>query len=257
MAAGGTRNIRLTIAYDGTAYAGWQRQKNAPTIQAALEERLARMCAAPVTLHGAGRTDAGVHALAMTANFRTDAVIPCRGFVNGLNSMLPPDIRVMDAAEAPAAFHARFAATGKLYRYRIDTCRRQLPTRRLYAWHCPEPLDVSAMAGAMDVLRGRHDFTSFEAAGSRDPGRPGGRGAVRTLRRAEILPGDEPDMVCLELEGDGFLRHMVRNIAATVVAAGLGRLTPADVAAVLQARDRALAPPTAPARGLFLVRVFY
>ena len=251
------RTICLTIAYDGTGYGGWQRQKNAPTIQGELEDCLARMCRAPVTLHGAGRTDAGVHALAMTASFTTTATIPCAGFVAGLNSMLPAAIRVLAAREAEPGFHARFAAVGKRYRYRIDTHPQSLPTRRLYAWHCPRPLDTSAMERALDCLRGTHDFSSFEAAGSRDRSRPGGRGAVRTLHTAALARGDEADILHLEFHGDGFLRHMVRNMAAAVVEIGLGRLTVDELGAILAARDRSLAPPTAPARGLFLVEVLY
>ena len=254
------RNIRLLIAYDGTAYAGWQRQKAQPTIQGVLEDKIAMMTKAPVVLHGAGRTDAGVHALGMVANFHTHARIPCQGFVQGLNSMLPPDIRILEAVEAPDQFHSRYSATGKTYRYTICTAPVQLPTERLYATHVARSPDAAEIRAALTRVIGSHDFSSFEGTGSRDPEAEGfaGRGAVRTLYRAEFTAqATQPATWLFRFTGNGFLRHMVRNLVGTLLLVGNGKITPDDFAAILQSRDRARAGATAPAHGLLLEQVLY
>ncbi|GAB4342681.1 MAG: tRNA pseudouridine(38-40) synthase TruA [Desulfobulbaceae bacterium] len=252
------RNIRLLVAWDGTAYSGWQRQANAVTIQGVIEDRLTVMTGAATVLIGAGRTDAGVHALGMTANFHTTAAIPCDGFLRGLNSMLPEDIRLLAVDEAEKNFHSRYNATGKTYFYRFCTGKTQLPTERLYAAHFPGSFDHEAVASALAAIRGTHDFSSFEASGSRDRGDTSGRGAVRTIHRAVL----QPDPVFREsyriiLTGDGFLRHMVRNLAGTLIQVGTGLTTPEEFRAILEQRDRNEAGPTAPARGLFLEKVHY
>lgn len=249
------RNIRLLIAYDGTAYAGWQRQADHPTIQGVVEEKIALMTKAPVTLHGAGRTDAGVHALGMVANFHTLATIPCLGLVKGLNSLLPHDIRILCAEQVAPAFHARFSAKGKVYAYQFLSSPILLPHQRLYYAHFPAPLDLSLMAAALATLVGEHDFASFEASGSRDLTVTGGRGAVRRIHAATLEPhGDGWAMV---IHGDGFLRHMVRNIAGTLFEVGEGKRTLAEFREVVAARDRCRSGMTAPARGLFLREVYY
>lgn len=253
------RTLMLRLAFDGTDFAGWQRQKNEPSIQGEVEARLVRMTGADVTLHGAGRTDAGVHALAMTASFATASAIPCEGLLRGLNSLLPPAIRVLAVAEMAPDFHARFSARGKSYLYHLSSGGVGIPTRRLYSWHVPHRLDLPAMRHCLNQLVGTHDFRAFEAAGSRDPDQQGGRGAVRTIFRAE-LSGEAAEAtmaISIELAGDGFLRHMVRNIVGTLLEVGLGRMSPNDFAAVLAGGDRAAAGPTAPARGLFLKEVYY
>jgi tRNA pseudouridine38-40 synthase len=255
-----TRNIRLLLAFDGTAYSGWQRQKDAPTIQGEIERCLQRMSGVAVTLHGAGRTDAGVHALGMVANFRTQARIPCPGFLQGLNSMLPPDIRILDASEAPDQFHSRYSATGKTYRYAICTAPVQLPTQRLYAAHVSRPPDAALIRTALARVIGCHDFSSFEGTGSRDREAAGfaGRGAVRTLYLAEFTARAlQPDTCFFRFTGDGFLRHMVRNLVGTLLLVGNGRLTPEEFAAILRSKDRTRAGATAPAHGLLLERVHY
>jgi tRNA pseudouridine38-40 synthase len=254
------RNIRLLLAFDGTAYSGWQRQKSARTIQGEIEQRLQRLTGSMVTLHGAGRTDAGVHALGMVANFRTHARIPCPGLLQGLNSMLPPDIRILDAAEAPDQFHSRYSATGKTYRYTICTAPVQLPTERLYATHLPRPLDAAQIRAALARVIGNHDFSSFEGTGSRDRAAEGfaGRGAVRTLYRAEFVAlATQPDTWFFRFTGNGFLRHMVRNLVGTLLLVGSGRITPDEFTAILRNRDRARAGATAPAHGLLLEQVLY
>jgi len=252
------RNIRLLIAFDGTGYKGWQRQHDAPTIQGELEDRLRIMTGTPVVLHGAGRTDAGVHATGMTANFHTEATIPCAGLVAGLNSMLPPDIRILEAEEMEPSFHSRFSATGKTYCYTFFTGRVQLPLRRLYCAHLPCRLDPQKIIAAVAHLRGRHDFSSFEGKSRRNPDEETGRGAVRNLYHIDLAAHPTlPRTWTLRFTGDGFLRHMVRNLVGTLVDVGSGRIRPEIVAEILAARDRREAGPTAPANGLVLEKVWY
>jgi len=251
------RNIRLLLAYDGSGYAGWQRQKKCLTIQGVLEEAIATMTREEITLHGAGRTDAGVHAVGMVANFTTAADIPCPGFLKGLNSILPPDIRILKAEEAEPGFHARRSAQAKTYCYRICNSPVQLPTDRLYSAHLPVPLDMDAIRSCITRLLGSHDFSSFEAAGSRDPRTGTGRGAVRNILAAGIEQSAVPGSHEFLITGDGFLRHMVRNIIGTLLEVGRGKITARDFSAIISARDRNAAGPTAPAHGLFLKKVHY
>ncbi|PIE56720.1 MAG: tRNA pseudouridine(38-40) synthase TruA [Desulfobulbus propionicus] len=249
------RNIRLDLSFDGTRYCGWQRQRHAPSIQAMLETRLATLTRDEVTLHGAGRTDAGVHALNMVANFHTSSHIDLAAFLHGLNSMLPEDIRILKATEVPKDFHSRFSATGKTYSYRFFTGQIMPPCSRLYMSHFPCSLEHTSIATALKHLQGTHDFTSFEGAGSRDPA--SGRGAVRTLFSAQYGSLADPDHWMLSFTGDGFLRHMVRNLVGTLIEIGRGKRRADDITAILAARDRTAAGPTAPACGLFLEQVHY
>lgn len=251
-------NIRLLIAYDGTNYSGWQRQKNSPTIQGIIEDRLAVITNEKTVVNGSGRTDAGVHALGMVANFKTRSTMAAQSFQNALNSMLPKDIRIMQASEAAADFHARYDSTGKTYRYDFFTGSIQPPAERLYRTHIEHPFAASKVIPCLNSLIGSHDFSSFEATGSRDLTRKGGRGAVRTLLKAECVtdPG-RPEHFSFSFTGDGFLRHMVRNIVGTLFLVGSGRIDSNRFAAILAGRDRQLAGPTAPARGLFLEQVHF
>lgn len=252
------RNIRLLIAFDGTNYSGWQRQKNAPTIQGEIERCLSIMTGTEITLHSAGRTDAGVHAMAMVANFKTGAAIPGTGFCAGLNSMLAPDIRILAADEVPGEFHSRYCATGKTYRYTLFVGEIQLPTKRLYAAHYPHPLDQENINRALRIIVGTHDFTSFEGSGSRDNSTVSGRGAVRTLYHAEFSPcPSDHDTCSFRFTGNGFLRHMVRNLVGTLLEVGRGRMTIDEFQTVVESRDRRMAGPTAPACGLTLEHVLY
>jgi tRNA pseudouridine38-40 synthase len=251
------RNIRLLLAYDGTNYAGWQRQKDQPTIQGALEEKIAVITGHPAVLHGAGRTDAGVHALGMVANFATDTFIPCPGFRKGLNSMLPEDIRVLAVTEAATGFHSRFHATGKCYFYNLIIGEVLVPTDRLYCANLRSPLLWDKLQACLELLVGLHDFTSFEAAGSRDPGGDG-MGAVREIHKAELRQDDRhPEKFKIVISGNGFLRHMVRNIVGTLVEVGKGKRSVAEFRDLIELRDRAAAGPTMPAKGLFLKEVYY
>lgn len=251
-----TRNIRLTIAFDGTGFNGWQRQKHDSSIQEEIELRLARMTSQQVHLHGAGRTDAGVHAEGMVANFTTISKIPCAAFTKGLNSMLPEAIRILEAADAPLDFHARFSATGKHYEYHLYTGRILPPLERLYSLHVPFPLDLAAMSASLDYLVGTHDFSTFENAGSREKDKPSRKGAVRTITTARLDMIDE-DRLKVTIIGEGFLRHMVRNIVGTLLEVGHGRRTVHEFGDALAARDRHAGGATAPPHGLRLKRVLY
>jgi len=252
------RNIRLLIAFDGTLYSGWQRQNNAPTIQGVLENALATMTRTKVCLHGAGRTDAGVHARGMVAHFSTSTAIPCAGFQAGLNSMLAPDIRILAANEVPDHFHSRYSATGKTYCYFLYTGPVQLPTERLYCSHIPGELAPDTIRECLGHIRGTHDFSSFEASGSRDPDRDTGRGAIRTIHHAWFAPHpDKPGTFFFRFIGDGFLRHMVRNLVGTLVDAGRQKINARQFLDILASRDRNQAGPTAPACGLTLEKVWY
>lgn len=242
------RNIKLTIEYDGTAYAGWQVQPNGLAIQQVMEEALAKLLGAPVRLHSSGRTDAGVHARGMVAAFQTESSIPIRAFSDGLNSLLPRDIAVREAVEAPLGFHPRFDAVGKHYRYTIYNSIRRSPLARLYAWHLRGPLDLAAMREAGRGFVGEHDFASFRTAGC------AARTTVRRIDTVEI--STDGDFINIDVKGSGFLRNMVRIMVGTLVEIGLGRLPVSHVAACLEEPGRG-AGATAPPHGLSLVEVYY
>ncbi len=243
-------NFKLTIEYDGTGYHGWQRQKNARTIQETIESAISVMVKAPVRLTGSGRTDAGVHALGQAANFHCDKNLPPEAFVAGLNSLLPDDIVIRGCERVADEFHAQYDAKLKTYCYRI--LNRPIPSAicRQYAWFIPRPLDVTAMRKAAAHLVGTHDFSSFEASGS-----PRSH-SHRTVHDARVFT-QPADIICFEITATGFLRFMVRNIAGTLADTGLGKFTPEKFKEILTAQNRALASPTAPAHGLFLVEVSY
>lgn len=244
------KNIKLTIEYDGAAYSGWQRQKNDRTIQGEIENALLAMTGQKVVLTGAGRTDAGVHALGQVANFICDTRLEPEDFLKGLNSLLPGDIVIKDCAPVNEKFHSRYDAKSKIYNYRI--LNRTVPAAigRHYAWHIRKPLILDAMEEAASCLPGTHDFKAFEGAGSPR------KSTVRTVFKAEILKKNE-NIVIFEIEADGFLRFMVRNIAGTLVCAGLGKISPGDVKKILESKDRNNACATAPPHGLFLMEVKY
>ena len=244
------RTLKLTLAYDGTAYAGWQRQANAVTVQQLVEEAFAPLVdgVAP-TVAGASRTDAGAHALGQVASVNADVALSTISVQRALNVRLPSDIRVLEVEEATPGFHARFHAVGKSYRFRISTARVLSPFDRLWAWHSPVPKRIELMQEAAALVVGRHDFASFQARGACV------RETVRTVHRLDVLShGDE---IVLECEGDGFLRHMVRAVAGTLAEVGAGLRPPGAMRDILDARDRRAAGATAPACGLTLVGVHY
>ena len=243
--------FRLTLEYDGSDFAGWQSQRQGErTVQDTLGAALAEIAGQPVRVRGAGRTDAGVHAegqvAAVTLATRLDAATLARA----LNAKLPVDVAVVAACAAAEGFDPRREARSKLYRYAIWNGAAPSPLRRRRSHHVRESLDVGAMRSAAAGLLGRHDFASFQAAGSTvGP-------TTRSLTRAAV-EGEARGDLRVELEGDGFLRHMVRNVVGTLLEIGLGRRDPDSLPALLAARDRAAAGPTAPACGLTLVRVDY
>jgi len=250
------RNIRLIIAFDGTGFNGWQRQKHDITIQGEIEKCLARMTNHEIMLHGAGRTDAGVHAEGMVANFFTTSRITCSSFFKGLNSMLPYAIRILAADEVSADFHARFSAAGKHYEYHLYTGEVMPPLERLYSLHIPAPLDLPSMHESLQILHGSHDFSTFENAGSREKDKPSRKGAIRTITTAK-LEETSPDHLIITIIGEGFLRHMVRNIVGTLLEVGTGRRTIEEFGKALLAKDRSAGGATAPPHGLKLRKVLY
>ena len=244
---GPERAIRLLLEYDGTDFQGWQIQPHGRTIQAELAGALRTLLREEVRPTAAGRTDAGVHALGQVAHFHTRAALPPDRIRQGLNGLLPADISVLAAAEAAPDFHARYSATAKRYRYRIRLDRAAL--ERNQVWSCYHPLDLATMAQACRALTGTHCFAAFC---KQDPVPPSF--ACRVFDCSWNHRGRE---LVFEIEGDRFLRHMVRIIVGTAVEVGRGRRPPDDMSAVLESGDRARAGPTAPASGLCLVRVSY
>ncbi len=251
------RNIKLLISFDGTDFCGWQRQQKLPTIQGVIEEKLAIICNQPIVLHGAGRTDSGVHALGMVANFQTSSDITCHGLQKGLNSLLPEAIVILAVDDVEPDFHARKSAQAKTYWYHFSTAPFVVATSRLYVASLPGPFDCKEVEKCLASILGEHDFSSFEATGSRDTTRTSGRGAVRTILDASLVQEDNPQQFKLVLRGDGFLRKMVRNIAGTLFEVGQGRMTVSQFQEILEGKDRNFAGPTAPACGLFLHHIEY
>jgi len=268
------RNLRLILSYDGSEFSGWQVQPDRATVQGTLASAIGRLTGENVLPQGSGRTDAGVHALAQVANFPTASAIPAGNWLKALNDILPASIRVLEASEAAADFHARKSARAKTYRYRMYRGAICPPFLARYVWHYPFPLQQDEMAEAAGLVVGEHDFTSFAAV---DPERvervvpkenmnhrehgeiqrkPENQGTnVRTIfSSAWSREGEE---IVYAVRGNGFLHHMVRNLVGTFLLVGKGTLAPEDFRRIVAARDRSAAGPTAPASGLYLAGVEY
>lgn len=246
------RTLRLTLAYDGTNYVGWQRQENGLSVQQVVEDALRPFLddpAAPFSVMGASRTDAGVHAAAQVASVRVPFSAPVDAVQRALNIRLPGDVRALEVAEAPESFHARFDARGKRYRYRLSTTPVLSPFDRLFVWHLPYRFNLDAMRTAAASLVGTHDFASFQARGAMNVD------AIRTIDRVDVL--DRPGEIHIVVEGGGFLRHMVRIMVGSLVEVGSGRERAEWMAAAVFEQSRAAAGPTAPPQGLILEHVSY
>jgi len=243
------KNIKLIIEYDGTNYSGWQRQKNSTSIQGIIEKALKKMTGEHIPIIGSGRTDAGVHACHQVANFTCQTRLTSKIFMKALNSLLPHDIAIIDADEVSLNFHARYDVVSKIYRYYIGQRPCKMALFGQYCWHIANSLDIDRMKTATSDLAGKHDFKSFEGAGS-----PRAT-SVRTIFRSELTFHE--NILIYEIEADGFLRFMVRNIVGTLVEIGKKRLPENSVPDILKAKNRDCAGPTAPPHGLFLIDVKY
>jgi tRNA pseudouridine38-40 synthase len=249
----GRNKFKLTIAYDGSLYQGWQVQKIGTGVQEKIEEALAKLFPSRPRLHSSSRTDTGVHALGMVAHFEvqsSECLMTARKLALALNAWLPQDIRVLTAVRASEKFHARFSATGKQYRYFVWNHAAMNPLIRHSAWHVPRPLDLAAMRSALPRFLGKHDFQSFAA----NPGY-NKESTVRTLSRCELKRSGP--LLTFVIEGDGFLYKMCRGIVGTLVQIGLGKFRAADIKSMLTRKDRRVSGMTAPAHGLVLWKVFY
>ena len=244
------RHLAIQIAYDGSDFHGWQIQPDQTTIQGLLESVLGDIEGAPVAIHGSGRTDAGVHAMAQVASFAFANPMPLANLPKAVNHLLPASIRVLAARPVPVEFHARHSAILKTYEYRIHRADICSPFESRYAYALPYPLDEAAMAAAAGRFVGEHDFQALAAAGGDEK-----QTTVRTIYSSELRR--RGDRLTYRVRGSGFLYHMVRNIVGTLFVVGRGNLTPDQIPALLKNKNRAATGPTAPPEGLFLVSVEY
>jgi tRNA pseudouridine38-40 synthase len=244
------KNIRLIIAYDGSSFYGWQRQRGKPTIQGTIEEKIAVMVREPVSLIGAGRTDAGVHALHQVANFRISSSLTPSIFLTALNAQLPPSIVIKAAEYVPFDFHARYDARSKVYEYRVLNESMPSPFLTQYVWHIARPLKVALMEECLRIVEGSHDFSSFCSPGD------GKINPVRNMMRAELETQRE-DFLTFAFEANGFLRHMIRTLMGTLIKVGLGRLSVSDFIEILESRGGQHPGAKAPPSGLYLRDVKY
>ncbi|MBI5213902.1 MAG: tRNA pseudouridine(38-40) synthase TruA [Nitrospirae bacterium] len=271
------RNIKLTVQYDGTNYNGWQiqpsgisdlkfeigdckRQKSIITIQGTIQDTIKKITGEDVKLIGAGRTDAGVHALAQVASFKTLSELPLNVLLRALNANLPNEIRVINTSDAAPDFHPRYGAKSKIYFYLISNSHIVSPFLYRYAWRIPHKLHFDAIAEALRFFKGRHDFSSFRGSGcgAKNPVRTVIDASIEHLNAIDFMTAClEGDFIKIRIEADAFLRHMVRNIVGTVIEAGRGKIDPSDIEKIMLSKDRKNAGPTAPAQGLFLEKVIY
>ncbi|MCM1524639.1 MAG: tRNA pseudouridine(38-40) synthase TruA [Ruminococcus sp.] len=243
------RNLRVKLSYCGTAYHGFQRQENAVGVQNVLEDRLSRLMSSDVRINGCSRTDAGVHANEYYFSFSTESTVPCENIVRGMNSILPADIAVHECTEVPMDFHARYSCTGKEYIYKILNRKTRDPFLAGRAFHYPYELDIGAMNEGAAFIEGTHDFRCFcGSLGIKD-------NTVRTVSCCRICR--EGDIAVITVRGDGFLYNMVRIIAGTLIYISEKKLTPFDIPAIIEGKDRNAAGITAKAEGLYLNRIFY
>ncbi len=244
------RNFKIVIEYDGTLYKGWQKQKSAKTIQEEIEKALKIITGKEIIIAGSGRTDAGVHSYGQTASFFSGTKLECKTLQKGLNALLPKEIVIVECSIEKNDFHARYSAKSKIYHYRVLNSPIRRAINRDYFLHIKKKLDIIKMKEALNFIIGTYDFSAFEGAGSHR------QSSVRTILNAKIYEEDD-GYIIFELEADGFLRYMARNIVGTLIEAGAGKRTPEDFKNILESKDRSLAGKTASAKGLFLMKVFY
>lgn len=244
------KNFKLIIEYDGSNFLGWQRQEGSRTVQGVIESAIVTMIRCPVTLIGSGRTDSGVHAFGQVANFLCETRLTAAVFQRGLNGLLPDDVVIHACSQIEEQFHARYSAKSKVYQYRILNQDIPPAVGRQYAWYIRKQLDLKAMQEASSHILGCHDFKSFEGVGSSRSS------SVRKVLQA-CWQEPKPGHFLFEVEANGFLRFMVRNLVGTLVEVGRGKILPHDFNSILLSRDRNKAGPTAPAQGLFLMQVKY
>lgn len=250
------RNIKLTLAYDGAKFHGWQMQPGIPTIQGALADAVQKITQERSAIHGASRTDTGVHALGQVASFKTRSGLSAAELQRALNALLPPEIRIVAAEEMGPEFHARWQSLEKTYHYRIFRGAVLPPFEYRRMLHYPYPLDEEAMSAAAKHFVGEHDFSSFAASsGSEETDRD--RSPVRVICRSEIVRDAARKEMTYVIAGKSFLRYMVRKIVGTLLDVGRGKLKAEDIERLFEARDRSLSGPTAPPEGLYLVRLKY
>jgi tRNA pseudouridine38-40 synthase len=241
--------VKLTIAYDGTDYRGWQIQPNGKTVQGEIEKSIRKIFGKDHRLHGTSRTDSGVHAACQVAHFKATRVIPIAKMADALNSALPKDIVILKAEYADTAFHARFDTKSKLYSYKIFSSRQKDPFHQRYAWYLSYKLNLALMRKEALALIGRHDFKAFQASDKKE------RSSIRKILELNIVK--HKSLITINIEADGFLYNMVRNIVGTLVDIGRGYLPPGSMKKILDSRDRTQAGPTAPPEGLCLMQVKY
>lgn len=243
------RNLKATIAYEGTNYYGWQVQPNLPTIQGTIEKALYTITGEKISLIGAGRTDAGVHALGQVANFRTNKQIDETSLKRALNSLLPPDIRILNIELVPPDFHSRFLAKAKEYHYRVYGGEVVSPFHYRYVWQVNAPLDIEAMREGGKHFIGEKDFTAFQVGDARE------RNPIRRIFSFEIVEEDE--FIIFKVRAESFLKYMVRRMVGLLIEVGLGKREPSEIMEIIEEKDRDQARKLAPPQGLFLVKVEY
>lgn len=245
------QNIKLTIEYDGTNYAGWQKQPNAMTVQEQIEQGLKRLTGETILTTGAGRTDAGVHARGQVVNFQTESTIPPERMHLALNTVLPEDIRCVCSQAVDQSFHARYDAKGKRYRYTIINQPIAPAINRHYLYHVPHQLDINLMKDSAKLFIGTHDFKAFSSVGG------SAKTSVRTIYKADVIHKPMDNIIEIRVEGNGFLYNMVRIIVGTIIEIGKGNKPKTVIADMIESGNRQLGGPTTPAHGLCMEKVFY
>ena len=243
------RNIKLIIEYDGKKFGGWQKQPNKLNIQGEIEKAIEEITGEAVELNASGRTDAGVHSLGQTANFKTNSEIDISKMAIAINSKLKQSIRIIKAEEVDEKFHARYSCKGKKYKYVINNSKYGSAIYRDLEYHMPIKLNVEAMQKGIKYFEGEHDFKSFKASGTSS------KSSVRTIYSAKVI--EDGERIIIELEGNGFLYNMVRIISGTIVDVGLGKIKPEEIPEIIESKDRTRAGKTLPPQGLYLVEVYY